>query len=295
MAGTSRDTSFARPAIAGAAAACAATVVFHPIDTLKTVLQRGGQGNAATVVRSLGGIGSLYVGVMPAAVSMGAACAVRMAVYEVTKNRLVRDGGGAPSGEPLLPLPTSALIAVSSGLSVVVSAMVRAPLDMVKTQMQAAGGSGASGRSSSSAAVLRSAFAERGVPGLYRGAGLALARDVPFFSLNLVLYERLRLARRRQRASSRGATCSREELPVYEAILIGGVSQGFAGFATNPIDVLKTRVQAGVAGSASDAFRNVLRDGGLRALMRGALTRTAWVALQGCVYYPVYELALSTL
>ena len=43
------------------------------------------------------------------------------------------------------------------------------------------------------------------------------------------------------------------------------------------------------------ALRLVMRKDGLRGLMRGAGMRTLWIAPQGCVYYPVYELVLAVL
>ena len=114
----------------GAVAASSATVIFHPMDTVKTLLQRGaggtsGFGGGTAVVRSIG-LGGVYRGVVPAAISMGSACAVRMAVYETIKMRLL-DAGTA--------LPASVLVGASSAASVVVSALVRAPLDLIKTIM----------------------------------------------------------------------------------------------------------------------------------------------------------------
>ena len=47
----SRDTSFLRSAAAGGAAACVATVTFHPVDTVKTMLQQHGS-SAAGLRRS---------------------------------------------------------------------------------------------------------------------------------------------------------------------------------------------------------------------------------------------------
>ena len=37
------------------------------------------------------------------------------------------------------------------------------------------------------------------------------------------------------------------------------------------------------------AFADCMRDGGVGSLMRGAGMRVAWIAPQGCVYYPAYE------
>ena len=93
------------------------------------------------------------------------------------------------------------------------------------------------------------------------------------------------------------------DLSGSDALLVGAVAQGVAGFCTNPIDVLKTRVQTAVAAAATGsgeppvvptsvgvALRAVLRDGGAWGLLRGAGMRVAWIGPQGCVYYPVYEL-----
>jgi len=61
------------------------------------------------------------------------------------------------------------------------------------------------------------------------------------------------------------------------------------GFVTNPADVLKTRVQSGAASTVGVALRDCLKAGGKRSLMRGAGMRVAWIAPQGCIYYPAYE------
>jgi hypothetical protein len=74
-------------------------------------------------------------------------------------------------------------------------------------------------------------------------------------------------------------------------------------------------LQTGRATGIAAALSSVVRDGGARALLRGAGMRVAWIAPQvrspsltrhlldqterwrweqGCVYYPVYELAQRT-
>ncbi len=310
-----RDTSFARSAAAGAAAAGAATVVFHPADTVKTVLQHSTRGMAASgalgTARGLGLVG-LYRGVVPAVLSMAPACAVRMGTYETVKAPLLRYDS---------VLPPSARVALASGLSVVASALVRSPLDMVKTQMQA--GAGSMSRQSAFA-LLCGAWHDAGLRGVYRGAGLGLLRDVPFFSINLALYEQLKGAMLRYRTASQwtgvdsqelsrlrlhaGHAALASDLSGSDALLVGAVAQGVAGFCTNPIDVLKTRVQTAVAAgtttgskqalsptSVGVALRAVLSDSGARGLLRGAALRVAWVGPQGCVYYPVYEFVQQSL
>uniref|UniRef100_A0A7S0LDU2 Mitochondrial carrier protein n=1 Tax=Coccolithus braarudii TaxID=221442 RepID=A0A7S0LDU2_9EUKA len=284
------EPTFLSSAIAGGVAAASATVIFHPVDTLKTVLQDRGSSSAGrgmhAVRNALSSVGArgLYRGVLPAAFSMMPACAVRMGAYETFKTHLL---------ERDWPVPPPVLIASASALSVVVSASVRAPLDMVKVQVQA-------GSSPSAIAALRtvaSAGGLRSFRALYRGAGLTLLRDVPFFSINLLLYEQLKTAAvaRRRRTSSLEDALSRSTLLPSEAILLGAIAQGVAGFSTNPVDRLKTIVQAGAAPGVKGALASVLKAEGVMGLMRGAGMRTIWIMPQGCIYYPLYELVQRTL
>ena len=289
-------------------AAAAATVALHPLDTVKTVLQGGGGAVGAgglAAVRSLG-VGGLYRGVAPAAFSMMPACAVRMGTYEVLKGVLLRSTS--------VGLPASVSVFFASACSVVVSVSVRAPLDMIKTKVQADSTMGA-------AAACRMAWGTGGraaVARLYNGAGLALVRDVPFFGLNLLIYEQLKavalqraMARalapssssdaRKAVASKLGEGCSspapppKAVLSPRELLLIGFAAQGIAGFLTNPADALKTRVQSGAASSMGAALQAALKEGGPAVLMRGACMRVVWIAPQGCIYYPVYEWAQNLL
>lgn len=265
-----RDTDFAKSAVAGGVAAAAATVVFHPVDTVKTVLQQGGVGGVTGVaaVRAIGKRG-LYRGVLPAAFSMLPACAVRMGSYEAMKSALLQHA--PPSLSP------GVLIFAASALSVVASASVRAPLDMIKTRVQA-------DASMSAARAIRLAWAG-GVGSLYRGAGLGLMRDVPFFGVNLLLYEQLKAAAA-ERKTHRPHDGPAPQLTPFELVLIGAAAQGVAGLLTNPADVLKTRVQSGAAQSIGAALH---MHGGWAGLMRGAGMRVAWIAPQGSIYYPAYE------
>ena len=70
-------------------------------------------------------------------------------------------------------------------------------------------------------------------------------------------------------------------------LLLGAAAQGIAGLSTNPLDALKTRVQAGGAADVGAALRGILAADGPAGLMRGATMRVLWVAPQGCVYYPI--------
>jgi len=272
-------------AFAGACAAGAATIPFYPVDTVKTVLQSQTASSSSADPRLWRTLSSfrlrgLYVGLVPAATAMAAGCSVRMGSYEVFKQRL-----------PQLPVIGSSpgtVVFLSSVLSVVASATVRVPLDLLKTQVQA-------GVQRSTLEAFRHAAAN-GPMGFMRGASLSLMRDVPYFSINLLIYEKAREHTIRRRAPDRAAAGGKGNSAVdsSEAFLLGAAAQGVAAFATNPIDVLKTRVQAGAAQDIRSALRQLIQHYGYRGFFRGAFMRVVWIAPQGCIYYPVYEAVQSS-
>jgi len=50
---------------------------------------------------------------------------------------------------------------------------------------------------------------------------------------------------------------------ISEAVWLGAVAQGVAGFLTNPVDVLKTKVQSGVSSGMRAAVRDVRKGGAM--------------------------------
>ena len=112
------------------------------------------------------------------------------------------------------------------------------------------------------------------------------ARQVPFFSINLLAYERLKESALAAAAARAGRPV---ELSAKDVVLVGAAAQGIAGFSTNPMDALKTRVQAGAGLGVRGAYLGLMAEAGPAGFMRGAWMRVAWIAPQGCVYYPVYE------
>lgn len=273
-----QDTPFTHSALAGGTASCIASIVFHPLDTVKTVLQSGA-GNAG--VQALG-VEGLYRGVVPAALSSMPGCAARMGSYELIKRFLLR-------ARLLRRVPRDTLIFLAAACSVIPMSVVRAPLEMIKTCMQADG-------SSSMFGAIRAAWGVGGLAGLagmYNGVGLQLLRDVPFFGFNLLFYENLKAKATARKAKATGV--ANPELSPLELLFIGFTAQGIAGLLTNPTDVLKTHVQIGASANMGAALASVLEQGGPMALMAGAAVRVAWIAPQGMIYYPVYESVLRFL
>jgi len=142
-----------------------------------------------------------------------------------------------------------------------------------------------------------------GVRGVYRGYGATVASFGPFSAIYLSGYEQFkalatnivekrRIIRREARheatsraqsdASSRGGTV---ELPFYAYALSGAAAGGVASVLTNPLDLVKLRlqVQRGTSGTFTFGYRNVLhglltlvKQEGVKALFKGATARCAF-------------------
>lgn len=80
-------------------------------------------------------------------------------------------------------------------------------------------------------------FREKGIAGLYKGIGATMARDVSFSVIYFPLFATLNKFGPRK---AEGA----EEAAFFVSFFAGLVAGSTAALAVNPIDVVKTRLQA---------------------------------------------------
>jgi hypothetical protein len=65
-----------------------------------------------------------------------------------------------------------------------------------------------------------------------------------------------------------------------------------AGAVTNPVDLIKVRVQTSSLG-AVECVKNVIREGGLRALFRGTGARVLWIGPNMMLTLSIYDLLME--
>mmetsp|Transcript_44256 Transcript_44256/g.87116 ORF Transcript_44256/g.87116 Transcript_44256/m.87116 type:complete len:261 (-) Transcript_44256:239-1021(-) len=145
------------------------------------------------------------------------------------------------------------------------------PMDVIKERLQVQGafkGDALSARYSGSAGALRAILKTEGVAGLYRAYWIHQMTWCPFNGLYFMIYD-----------SSKAAIQSRGMSKQWESACapLAGV---VASFATNPMDLVKTRLQVAASNpalfdytSSSDALVKIVRREGAAALMDGALSR----------------------
>lgn len=144
----------------------------------------------------------------------------------------------------------------AGGLAGFCQIIITTPMELLKIQMQDAGRVAAEAKLagktvpkvSASQLALR-LFREKGIAGLYKGIGATMARDVSFSVLYFPLFATLNQFGPRKSAES-------TEAAFFVSFLSGCAAGSFAAVAVNPIDVIKTRLQAVTPGEA--AYSGVL-------------------------------------
>jgi solute carrier family 25 protein 38 len=222
--------------------------------------------------------------------------------------------------------------AAVGGLARALSAAVMSPVTLVKTRMEYGGAGGlasaaAASSSSPSAAAAAAAAAGRryqntwhalatiareegGLRGLFRGAGPTVLTNAPFSALYYLFYTRLQAAlgpggsgggggggggggAAAQTAGGGGPAAPL--VPAFAVNFVSGVvAAAAATLATQPTDVLRTRMQLGLgaggaAPSAAAALAQVLRAQGPAALLTGVGPRAAKRVLQTALVWTLYE------
>ena len=261
-------------AIAGALASGTSTACMHPLDTLKTRIQAtvgAGPGLKAFFmnIKKIG-IRPLYRGIFPAVLGAASGHGLRTATYEVVCKL------AAPLA--MLPLITEIKIqGFGSGVGTLVGTGVRIPCEVLKQRLQ-------TGQYENVIEAFKAVTAN-GPKGLFAGTAATLSREIPFYVIGLVAYEKLKNA---ARAIKRG------DLTAVETIAVGGMSGAIAAACTTPADVLKTRAMTG-GSPAGEAIwitvRTIVQKEGPGALMKGWIPRMAWIAPLGAMNFAGYELA----
>ncbi|KAJ1900305.1 hypothetical protein LPJ66_001565 [Kickxella alabastrina] len=274
--------------LAGAVAGAVEGAVTYPTELIKTKLQLQGsaqytqQGGhqyrgALDCLRSTlktQGIPGLYRGLTPMLTGNAAKAGVRFLTYDSIKARLRDSSGNLTMGRMML-----------AGLcaGIVEGGLVVAPAEAVKTRLihdqcmprQRFGGT---------ADCVRDIFGRgSGVRTLYRGVASVMARQGANSCVRFAAYDSLKqaLVARTGRAVSGP-----------EAFALGMCAGIITVYATMPLDVVKTRMQAGAAAEyrgSLHCFASVVGSEGPAALWKGATPRLARLMFSGAIVFAVYE------
>jgi len=265
------------------AAACVKTLL-QPIDAVKTLQQyTQSKGTAITVLgacRDLasrpGGIANFYRGLVVTVIGSMPGVALYFGVYSYCKSRLL--AGGSNNGHKQLKIAVSAAIGNS------VASFSRVPYEVLKQQLQTS-------KYDSTWQALQSIVASEQRWSLVfpkGGVAIQMLRDVPYAVVCLLLYETLQAAVQKHYNAS-----SDERRRKLLDFCVGGVAGGMGSWVTNPIDVVKTRLQtnsAAYGGSVLQCTSEIWSEGGPSAFLRGSVPRLAHKVPANALFFLFYEI-----
>lgn len=258
----------------------------HPLDTIKARLQVGAHSRSIASefksVLAVDGVLGLYRGFGITFLASAPGTLLYFNSYEAAK-RLV---GGSDSNPDVV---STSLAGVAAE---VVACVLFVPVDVVKERLQVQSAMHVDLKYSSASHAIRSIVQVEGVRGLYRGYGATIASFGPFSALYFTLYEQFKSAALQLYAVRQG-----DMLPFQVQLGTACAAGSCASFLTNPLDLLKLRLQVQRRGVASPfqyrgmthALYSVVAKEGVAALFRGATARVLFHAPSTGITMALYE------
>lgn len=324
-----------RSLLSGAVAGLTVDCSLYPLDTIKTRLQKARDHTApqASRVSLRQTVRGIYAGLPSVLFGSAPSAASFFIVYDGVKRSLLPS---SPDSAPASRTHVFFTHSIASSLGEIAACAVRVPTEVVKQRAQAGLFGGSSRLALKDILSLRHAPVSRAIPAagtnaiipsptgsssvtaapakggygqvfreLYRGAGITIAREIPFTVLQFTMWETMKenYAQRylRQKDASSGIV-KQEQIPASTSAMFGSVAGAIAAGLTTPLDVIKTRVmlaRRGDGGSdapirVKDIVRGIAQEG-FGAFWRGIGPRVAWIGIGGAVFLGSYQWAWNTL
>mmetsp|Transcript_105563 Transcript_105563/g.191964 ORF Transcript_105563/g.191964 Transcript_105563/m.191964 type:complete len:290 (+) Transcript_105563:90-959(+) len=274
--------------LVGASAGIVSDIVTHPLSTVKTRLQIQGAGGGVhlyrsathalvTIVRQEGpaglyrGLGAVLVGALPSQ-------ALYFCTYEASKARLGNGHSGAGNF-------TAGALAQLSG------SLVGVPVDIVRQRLQIQGQMQVSKSCSGSFAAFAEIIRSEGVTGIYRGFPIHQMTLASFHGIYFAVYDKWK-----GWCIDAGYADEHDRLYPEAQLACSSVAGIIGAVLTNPLDVLKTRLQVARMNpemfpfkSSWEAARHLLQREGATALLDGVLARILWLTPRLAISVSAYE------
>jgi len=266
---------------AGAIAGCTEHIITFPIDTVKTRMQAAefaAQPSYRNAVHGLvhivrhEGVRSLYRGLPITAFGAAPSHAAHFAAYEAVKRKFGIERG---SHSPLV----SALCGISATLA---HDAISTPLDVVKQRLQVF-------RSQFGGIwnCITTTFKREGPIAFYASYPTTVLVNIPYQAVHFMTYEGLQTLVH---------DTEWDDMPIAD-ISIGGIAGAVGGLASNPLDVVRTRVQTQVVPAdsgmrrltATDIAMKIVREEGVSGFMKGSSARVLLFAPSAGICWGIYE------
>ena len=256
--------------LAGSLSGTCSTLLFQPLDLVKTRVQQ--TGSRTSLVRVISGVVSqdsvrgLWRGLVPSMVRTVPGVGLYFSSMHAMKTSLC---DGRPTALQ------SAMIGCSARA---LAGSVMIPFTVIKTRFESR-----AYNYSSTAHALSSILRTEGLRGLTRGLGPTLVRDVPFSGLYLMFYEQLKTLVPEEVSRTQSSAAIH-----FSCGLMAGM---LASLVTQPADVIKTRLQlsSGSGLRLTGAVLEIYRDRGLGGFTTGLVPRSLRRTMMAALAWTVYE------
>lgn len=260
--------------LAGSLSGTCSTLLFQPLDLIKTRLQQQSEpGRRLSMLRMMGrvvaqdSLAGLWRGVVPSLSKTVPGVGLYFSSMHYMKTQLYQ---GRPSHLQSIMIGCTARTVAGS---------IMIPFTVIKTRFESQ-----QYNYRSVLAALRAILAAEGVRGLTLGLVPTLARDVPFSGLYLMFYEHLKNITPRE---------MKEQQPSAVHFMSGMTAGVLASLVTQPADVIKTQLQLnnttregrGVVNTAA----NILQTEGMKGFTTGFVPRAVRRTLMAALAWTVYE------
>mmetsp|Transcript_7470 Transcript_7470/g.11166 ORF Transcript_7470/g.11166 Transcript_7470/m.11166 type:complete len:326 (+) Transcript_7470:77-1054(+) len=256
--------------------------LLQPFDTIKTVQQFSGQKlgllDAGRVVVKRSGLGGLYSGLGITLVGSMPSVAIYFGMYQYSR-RTLREK--TKLSQPLC-------VALSAGFGNFIASFFRVPYEIIKQRLQA-------GMYPTTAVAIRSMYESGGIGSFFGSQSIAvqLSRDIPYAIVTLMTYEYLQsLIAKKNKGKEDPSKMSH-----FETLVVGAIAGGLGTLATNPMDVVKTRMM-----TSPEVYRGMwntaeltLKKDGAGAFMRGSTPRLMHKIPANGLFFVSYEVFRAVL
>ncbi|KAL8138927.1 hypothetical protein V2J09_004928 [Rumex salicifolius] len=261
-------------AFSGALAGTFVSLCIHPVDTIKTVIQscKVEQKSLYTIGQSIvteRGLSGLYRGVASNIATSAPISAIYTFSYETVKGFLL----------PFLPKEYQSFAhCTAGGCASIATSFIFTPSERIKQQMQV------SPRYQNCWNAFLRIIENGGLPSLYTGWGAVLCRNIPHSIIKFYTYESLKQH-----------IFSSDQPKTWQTLLCGGLAGSTAALFSTPFDLVKTRYQTQVPGSAKqysgvfNAIKQISKTEGVTGLYRGLTPRLVMYMSQGALFFTSYE------
>jgi len=274
----------------------------HPYELVKTRQQASASGALAhrmgtlqyfSYLRRTGGIGELYRGFSWAVVGNVPSEVVYYVGYTECKRILLNTSFGASS--------PSAVFLAAGAIADALSVLVSVPADVISQRLQLQGVDGCGQRERSGVQVALDIVRREGLLGLWRGTAATLAFFGPNSAVWWLTHEHAKAALSARLDAHGDGACILKPGAVPEVepsnlvlVVSGALAGGVSTVITNPLDVVKTRLQTAAEPLPfSTVLRAVRKEAGWRGLYAGLVPRLLAVVPRSICSVVAYERAVE--